>query len=51
LPAEPAQAADEIVAELPALDAQGVSQIWVEAPPGDPEWDGVRDRLMRAATR
>ncbi|MEY2842202.1 MAG: putative GTP-binding controlling metal-binding, partial [Pseudomonadota bacterium] len=23
--------------------------IWVEAPPDDPAWDGVRDRLQRAA--
>ena len=51
MPTEPAQAAYELFAVLRALDAQGVSQIWVEAPPGGPEWDGVRDRLMRAATR
>jgi L-threonylcarbamoyladenylate synthase len=51
MPAGPAQAAHELFAVLRALDAQGVSQIWVEAPPGGPEWDGVRDRLMRAAAR
>jgi len=28
-----------------------VRQIWVQTPPEDPEWDGVRDRLLRAATR
>lgn len=51
MPADPAQAAHELFAVLRALDGQGVSQIWVEAPPEGPEWDGVRDRLMRAATR
>ena len=51
MPAEPAQAAHELFAVLRALDDQSVSQIWVEAPPETPEWDGVRDRLLRAATR
>jgi L-threonylcarbamoyladenylate synthase len=51
MPADPAQAAHELFAVLRALDAQGVSQIWVEAPPDQPQWDGVRDRLLRAATR
>ena len=36
---------------LRQLDAYGVRQIWVETPPEGPEWDGVRDRLLRAATR
>jgi L-threonylcarbamoyladenylate synthase len=31
------------------MDAQGVQLIWVETPPDAPEWDGVRDRLTRAA--
>jgi len=26
-----------------------VQQIWVELPPDTPDWDGVRDRLKRAA--
>jgi L-threonylcarbamoyladenylate synthase len=26
-----------------------VKLIWVETPPASPEWDGVRDRLQRAA--
>jgi L-threonylcarbamoyladenylate synthase len=34
---------------LRELDAQGVQQIWVERPPLGAEWDGVRDRLERAA--
>ncbi len=51
MPAEPAEAAHELFAVLRLLDAQGVRQIWVQAPPEGPEWDGVRDRLLRAATR
>lgn len=48
-PAEPAAAAHELFAVLRALDAAGAREIWVEAPPRDPAWDGVRDRLSRAA--
>jgi L-threonylcarbamoyladenylate synthase len=36
---------------LRQLDAHRVREIWVETPPEGPEWDGVRDRLLRAATR
>lgn len=49
LPADPAAAAHELFAVLRALDATGAREIWVEAPPRDPAWDGVRDRLSRAA--
>ncbi|NCT82526.1 MAG: threonylcarbamoyl-AMP synthase [Comamonadaceae bacterium] len=49
LPADPAAAAHELFAVLRALDAAGAREIWVEAPPRDPAWDGVRDRLSRAA--
>ncbi len=31
------------------FDAQGVRLIWVENLPDAGEWDGVRDRLVRAA--
>ena len=41
--------AHELFAVLRELDVAGVSQIWVERPPAEPEWDGVRDRLQRAA--
>ena len=34
---------------LRELDATGVKLIWVETPPEGAEWDGVRDRLQRAA--
>lgn len=49
MPSDAAQAAHALFAALRDLDAEGVSLIWVEAPPTDPEWDGVRDRLQRAA--
>jgi L-threonylcarbamoyladenylate synthase len=42
-------AAFELFAVLRELDAPGVRLIWVEQPPDTPEWDGVRDRLQRAA--
>ncbi|HEY4068231.1 MAG TPA: L-threonylcarbamoyladenylate synthase [Burkholderiaceae bacterium] len=49
MPALPAQVAHELFAVLRELDAEGVQLIWVEEPPAAPEWDGVRDRLRRAA--
>lgn len=51
MPADPAQVAHELFAVLRQLDAHGVRQIWVETPPEGPEWEGVRDRLLRAAAR
>ncbi|MFM8589996.1 MAG: Sua5 family C-terminal domain-containing protein, partial [Limnohabitans sp.] len=47
--ANAAMAAHELFAVLRDLDAPGVQQIWVELPPDTPEWEGVRDRLQRAA--
>ena len=49
MPARPDGAAHELFSVLRELDAEGVQLIWVEEPPADPEWDGVRDRLRRAA--
>ena len=49
MPDQPEKAAHELFAVLRELDAEGVHLIWVEAPPAGPEWDGVRDRLSRAA--
>lgn len=49
MPGDAALAAQQLFATLRALDALGVSQIWVETPVARPEWDGVRDRLQRAA--
>ncbi len=36
-------------AELHACDEQGAALILVENPPETPEWEGIRDRLRRAA--
>ncbi|MBU7572207.1 MAG: threonylcarbamoyl-AMP synthase [Hydrogenophaga sp.] len=49
MPDDAAAAAQELFAVLRELDATGVRLIWVETPPEDPAWDGVRDRLRRAA--
>jgi len=49
MPNDAISAARQLFATLRALDAQGVAQIWVETPPATPDWDGVRDRLQRAA--
>jgi L-threonylcarbamoyladenylate synthase len=51
MPAEPARVAHELFAVLRRFDDEGVRAIWVEEPPPGPAWDGVRDRLQRAATR
>jgi len=45
----PADAARELFAVLRELDATGVRLIWVETPPSDDAWAGIRDRLQRAA--
>ena len=50
MPASAGDCAHQLFAQLRSFDAQGVAHIWVEAPPPTPEWDGVRDRLTRAAT-
>lgn len=49
MPDDAVSAARELFAVLRALDAPGVKVIWIEAPPEHPDWDGVRDRLQRAA--
>ena len=49
MPDAPRAAAYELFAVLRELDALGVALIWVEHPPASPDWDGVRDRLQRAA--
>jgi L-threonylcarbamoyladenylate synthase len=49
MPQDAAAAAHELFAVLRELDAQGVAVIWVETPAADAAWDGVRDRLQRAA--
>lgn len=49
MPDDAAAAAQQLFAVLRDMDTQGVRLIWVEAPPDTPDWDGVRDRLERAA--
>lgn len=49
MPADAAEAAQQLFAVLREFDAAGAELIWVESPPSSPEWDGVRDRLARAA--
>ena len=34
---------------LREFDDAGAGQIWVERPPAGPAWDGIHDRLRRAA--
>lgn len=50
MPAEARLAAYQLFADLRTLDDSGVPLIWVETPPSDAAWDGVRDRLQRAAS-
>ena len=49
MPSDAGAAAHELFAVLRELDALGAQQIWIEMPPATPEWEGVRDRLVRAA--
>jgi len=49
MPDAPRAAAYELFAVLRELDALGVALIWVEQPPSSTDWEGVRDRLQRAA--
>ena len=49
MPDDALATAQQLFAVLRTFDAQGVKLIWVETPPDDSAWDGVRDRLQRAA--
>jgi len=49
LPADPARYAHALYALLRELDGQGYARILVQAPPADPAWDAVNDRIGRAA--
>lgn len=50
MPDDAAATAQQLFAVLREFDAQGVRLIWVETPPAGADWDGVRDRLSRAAS-
>lgn len=49
MPDDPVAVARELFAVLRAFDDRGVKLIWVEQPPDTPDWEGVNDRLQRAA--
>lgn len=52
LRAMPGQAMDtarELFGTLRDFDEQGAQLIWIETPPDTSDWEGVRDRLQRAA--
>lgn len=49
MPDDAAATAQQLFAVLREFDDAGVALIWVETPPASPEWEGVSDRLQRAA--
>ncbi len=49
MPQDALAVAQQLFAVLRDFDAAQVKLIWVENVPAEPEWDGVRDRLARAA--
>lgn len=49
MPDDARATAHELFSVLRELDDAQAQLIWVESPPEDPAWDGVRDRLQRAA--
>ena len=49
MPADPALCARLLFALLREFEALGVAEIWIESPPQHADWDGIRDRLSRAA--
>lgn len=49
MPDDAGETARQLFAVLREFDAQGVQLIWIETPPPEPAWDGVRDRLQRAS--
>ncbi len=49
MPNNATQAAHDLFSVLRNFDSRGVQTIWIETPPETPEWEGVRDRLNRAA--
>ena len=50
MPDDALATAEQLFAVLRDFDALGVKLIWIEPVPEASEWDGVRDRLARAAS-
>ena len=48
---DPAVWAERLYAILHDLDREGYDWIAIDLPPDTPEWAGIRDRLLRAASR
>ncbi|MGE0001562.1 MAG: L-threonylcarbamoyladenylate synthase [Fimbriimonadaceae bacterium] len=48
MPSDPVKYGALLFASLRALDALGASEIVVQQPPEEPDWDAVNDRLRRA---
>lgn len=49
MPADPVECARRLFAQLRAMDASGADCLLIEAPPVEPLWLAVADRLRRAA--
>ncbi len=49
MPERAEDTARQLFAVLRDFDAAGIRLIWIETPPDSPEWEGVLDRLTRAA--
>ena len=49
MPDDALATAEQLFAVLRDFDAHRVKLIWIEPVPSSPDWDGVRDRLARAA--
>lgn len=49
MPDDAAATAQQLFSVLRSFDDAGMRLIWIEQPPTTPEWEGVRDRLQRAA--
>ena len=49
MPEDAASTAQQLFSVLREFDDRGVKLIWVETLPEGAEWDGVRDRLLRAS--
>ncbi|NBY68931.1 MAG: translation factor Sua5, partial [Betaproteobacteria bacterium] len=49
MPEDATHAAHDLFSVLRDFDSRGVQTIWIETPSQTPDWEGVRDRINRAA--